>query len=123
MKKNVFLFIFLLLSVCLAKANSGVSPSVKIAADSLAFKDYYGSFKMAANPYVEKVKISFKDGQLTIQSKEYPQEAPLTREKEGDEFLLTAFEAKVIFLRKNGSDVTGLKILVQGQELEGEKEM
>ena len=91
----------------------------KVVADSTEFKDYYGSYKMADNPMVEKMKVFFKDGELLGEASGYPA-TKLTRKKD-DEFEETSFGAVITFTRVDGK-VSGIKVAVQGQELVGTKE-
>jgi Domain of unknown function (DUF3471) len=98
---------------------SSVSISKAIIADSTEFKDYYGSYKMADNPMVEKMKVFFKDGELLGEASGYPA-TKLTRKKD-DEFEESSFGAIITFTRTDGK-VTGIKVAVQGQELVGTKE-
>jgi hypothetical protein len=91
----------------------------KVVADSTEFKDYYGSYKMADNPMVEKMKVFFKDGELLGEASGYPA-TKLTRKKD-DEFEEASFGAVITFTRVDGK-VTGIKVAVQGQELLGTKE-
>lgn len=88
-------------------------------ADSTEFKDYYGSYKMADNPMVEKMRVFFKDGELLGEASGYPA-TKLTRKKD-DEFEESSFGAVITFTRTDGK-VTGIKVAVQGQELLGTKE-
>jgi hypothetical protein len=102
--------------------NVNVSSNVsinKVVADSTEFKDYYGNYKMADNPMVEKMKVFFKDGELLGEASGYPA-TKLTRKKD-DEFEETSFGAVITFTRVDGK-VTGIKVAVQGQELVGTKE-
>jgi hypothetical protein len=90
-----------------------------ILVDSTEFNDYYGSYKMADNPMVDKMKVYFKDGNLQGEASGYPA-TKLTRKKD-DEFEETNFGAVITFTRTDGK-VTGIKVAVQGQELVGTKE-
>ena len=90
-----------------------------VIADSTEFNDYYGSYKMADNQMVEKMKVFFKDGSLQGEATGYPP-TKITRKKD-DEFEETSFGAVITFTRTDGK-VTGIKIAVQGQELIGTKE-
>jgi hypothetical protein len=87
--------------------------------DSTEFNDYYGSYKMADNPMVEKMKVFFKDGSLQGEATGYPP-TKMTRKKD-DEFEESNFGAVITFTRTDGK-VTGIKVAVQGQELVGSKE-
>jgi hypothetical protein len=102
-----------------ANVSSNISISKAIVADSTEFKDYYGSYKMADNPMVEKMKVFFKDGELLGEASGYPA-TKLTRKKD-DEFEESSFGAIITFTRTDGK-VTGIKVAVQGQELIGSKE-
>jgi hypothetical protein len=98
--------------------SSNISIS-KVTVDSTEFNDYYGSYKMADNPMVEKMKVFFKDGTLQGEASGYPP-TKMTRKKD-DEFEETSFGAIITFTRVDGK-VTGIKVAVQGQELIGTKE-
>ncbi len=87
--------------------------------DSLKYKDYYGSYKMDENPYVQKVKAYFKNGALYGQAEGYP-EGPLTQ-TQGDDFTTQDGAAAVSFIRTAGA-VTGIKVTAQGQDMMGKKE-
>jgi Domain of unknown function (DUF3471) len=99
--------------------SSNISISKAIVADSTEFNDYYGSYKMADNPMVEKMKVYFKNGDLLGEASGYPA-TKLTRKKD-DEFEESNFGAVITFTRTDGK-VTGIKVAVQGQELVGTKE-
>lgn len=91
----------------------------KVVADSTEFRDYYGSYKMADNPMVDKMKVFFKEGDLYGEASGYPA-TKLTRKKE-DEFEESNFGAVITFTRIDGK-VNGIKVSVQGQELVGTKD-
>ena len=93
--------------------------TIMVSSDSLKYKDYYGSYKMSENPFVQKVTAFYKDGGLYSQAEGYP-ESKLIPVK-GDEFTEANMGASIIFTRKD-SMVTGFKISVQGQEMTGTKE-
>jgi hypothetical protein len=99
--------------------SSNISINKVIVVDSTEFNDYYGSYKMADNPMVEKMKVFFKDGSLQGEATGYPA-TKLTRKKD-DEFEESSFGAVITFTRTDGK-VTGIKVAVQGQELVGTKE-
>jgi len=90
-----------------------------IVADSTEFNEYYGSYKMIDNRFVEKMKVFFKAGDLYGQATGYP-EIKLTRKKE-DEFEEVTFGAIITFTRFDGK-INGIKVSVQGQDLLGSKE-
>ena len=124
MKKSIFITIAVVAFTVSAYAKNSSLPAKStinqsITADSTEFKDYYGSYKMADNPMVEKMKVFFKEGELYGMASGYP-ETKLTRKKD-DEFDETSFGAVITFTRTDGK-VTGIKVAVQGQELIGTKE-
>lgn len=98
---------------------SNIVISKVIVADSTEFNEYYGSYKMIDNQFVEKMKVFFKAGNLYGQATGYP-ETKLTRKKE-DEFEETNFGAMITFTRVDGK-INGIKVSVQGQDLLGSKE-
>ena len=99
--------------------SSNISINKVVIVDSTEFNDYYGSYKMADNQMVEKMKVFFKDGSLQGEATGYPP-TKMTRKKD-DEFEETNFGAVITFTRTDGK-VTGIKVAVQGQELVGTKE-
>ena len=125
MKKSIFITIAVVTFTVSTYAKSTIIPTngivinQSITADSTEFKDYYGSYKMADNPMVEKMKVFFKEGELYGMASGYP-ETKMTRKKD-DEFDETSFGAVITFTRTDGK-VTGIKVAVQGQELIGTKE-
>ena len=125
MKKSIFITIAVTTFAVSAYAKSSIEPardlliSQSIVADSTEFKDYFGSYKMAENPMVEKMKVFFKDGELYGMASGYP-ETKLTRKKD-DEFEESSFGALITFTRTDGK-ITGIKVAVQGQELTGTRE-
>jgi hypothetical protein len=125
MKKSIFITIALATFTVSAYAKTttvsakNITISQSIKADSTEFKDYYGSYKMADNPMVEKMKVFFKDGELMGEASGYPP-TKMTRKKD-DEFEESSFGAVITFTRTGGI-VTGIKVAVQGQELVGTKE-
>ena len=125
MKKSIFITIAIATFAVSAYAKTttvsanNMTISQSIVADSTEFKDYFGSYKMADNPMVEKMKVFFKEGELYGMASGYP-ETKLTRKKD-DEFEESSFGAVISFTRTDGK-VTGIKVAVQGQELIGTKE-
>ncbi|MES2519543.1 MAG: hypothetical protein V4585_15620 [Bacteroidota bacterium] len=124
MKKSIFttaLVSFFAVATFAKTVNvqSSITASTITRADSTEFKEYFGSYKMVDNQFVEKMKVFFKDGDLYGQATGYP-ETKLTRKKE-DEFEESSFGAIISFTRTEGK-VTGIKVAVQGQELLGSRE-
>lgn len=125
MKKSIFITIAVATFAVSAYAKNPITSerdliiSQSIVADSTELKDYFGSYKMADNPMVEKMKVFFKDGELYGMATGYP-ETKLTRKKD-DEFEESQFGAVITFTRIDGK-VTGIKVAVQGQELIGSRE-
>ncbi|MBC7407935.1 MAG: hypothetical protein H7339_06060 [Arcicella sp.] len=124
MKKSIFIAaitLFFAISTFAKPVNiqSNIVISKVIVADSTEFNEYYGSYKMIDNQFVEKMKVFFKAGNLYGQATGYP-ETKLTRKKE-DEFEETNFGAMITFTRVDGK-INGIKVSVQGQDLLGSKE-
>ena len=123
MKKTIVfaaLLTFISISTFALQKETTTSNSASVAQnDSLEYKDYYGSYKMADNPYVPKMKVFFKAGELYGQAADYP-ETKLMKKKD-DEFEEGSFGAQIIFVRTGGL-ISGVKVIVQGQELLGTKE-
>lgn len=124
MKKSIFITaitLFFAISTFAKPVNiqSNIVISKVIVADSTEFNEYYGSYKMIDNQFVDKMKVFFKAGNLYGQATGYP-ETKLTRKKE-DEFEETNFGAMITFTRVDGK-INGIKVSVQGQDLLGSKE-
>jgi hypothetical protein len=123
MKKVIFIVLVKLFAITtFAKTStkqSIISIDNLVLSDSTEFKDYLGSYKMDENPFAEKMKIVFKEGNIFGQVAGY-QALKLTRKKD-DEFEESNFGAIVTFTRVNGI-VLGIKVSVQGQDLSGAKE-
>ena len=124
MKKSIFITAIASFFAIASFAKTTIVPSnviisQVIVADSTEFNDYYGNYKMADNPMVEKMKVYFKAGELLGEASGYPA-TKLTRKKD-DEFEESNFGAVITFTRTDGK-VTGIKVAVQGQELVGTKE-
>ena len=121
MKKLIVFTLFLMTSVSyLSAQQTPVNTLVTafITNDSTSFKDYCGIYKMVDNPYVEEVKIEFKNGRLVSRT---PDDEEIEfQHTENDEFFIPPFNATAIFIRENGQ-VKGVKVKVQGKELIGEK--
>jgi hypothetical protein len=83
-----------------------------------SFEGYCGVYKMQDNPYIDKVQITLKGGQLMSKS---PEDEEIVFEyTESNEFFIPAFNARAIFTQINGV-IKSVKVLVQGKELTGEK--
>jgi len=123
MKKVIFILLVNLFAITTFAKTSTKQSMVSIdnltLSDSTEFKDYLGSYKMDENPFAEKMKIVFKEGNIFGQVAGYPA-LKLIRKKE-DEFEESNFGAVIIFSRVNGI-VSGVKVSVQGQDLFGTKE-
>lgn len=124
MKKSIFVTVitlFFAISTFAKSVNiqSNIVISKVIIADSTEFNEYYGSYKMISNQFVERMKVFFKAGDLYGQATGYP-ETKLTRKKE-DEFEEINFGALITFTRVDGK-INGIKVSVQGQDLLGSKE-
>jgi L-ribulose-5-phosphate 3-epimerase len=89
------------------------------AAESSAFKEYSGIYKMSENSMTPIIKIIHRNGDLYIKPGDYP-ELKLTFKK-GDEFEEGTFNIQVAFKRKDGL-VNGVNVTVQGTESTGVKE-
>ena len=124
MKKSIFITaitLFFAISTFAKSVNiqSNIPIEKVVVADSTEFNEYYGSYKMIDNQFVEKMKVFFKAGNLYGQATGYP-ETKLSRKKE-DEFEETNFGAVITFTRVDGK-INGIKVSVQGQDLLGSKE-
>ena len=123
-KKSIFITaitLFFAISTFAKSVNIQLNIPIEkvVVADSTEFNEYYGSYKMIDNQFVEKMKVFFKAGNLYGQATGYP-ETKLSRKKE-DEFEETNFGAVITFTRVDGK-INGIKVSVQGQDLLGSKE-
>ena len=121
MKKLMVCILFYLFTIGILKAQQTVVTTAVtslVVNDSTSFKEYCGLYKMAENPYIEEVTIELKDGKLISKTPE--NEEIVFEHTSNDEFFIPPFSAKAIFTRENGI-VKGVKVMVQGKELAGEK--
>jgi hypothetical protein len=75
-----------------------ISQTISVQADSLSFKDYFGSYKMQANDQIPKIKIYYKNGSLVALAGDYP-ETKLSK-KQDDEFEEANYGAAVFLSEK-----------------------
>lgn len=88
-------------------------------ADTSAFKEYRGTYKMDSSSTTPEVKVLSKNGDLYLKVGDYP-DFKLTFKKQ-DDFEQTDFNMQINFQRKDGL-VNGIKITFQGNESSGTKE-
>ena len=125
MKKSLFVCAIVMLAISFVKAqgvtieaNSAVKTTVVIAQKSEPLQEYAGKYAMKENAYIQEAIVFMKDGKLMTYNLE--KEEIALEPKEADNFYIESLNAKVVFSRENGA-VKGLKILVQGMTMEGEK--
>ena len=82
------------------------------------FEEYCGIYTLKENPFIEEVTLKVKNEKLISVSSEGEEIA--LEHVENDEFYIATYKARVIFTRENGF-VKGVKVLVNGEELIGEK--
>ncbi len=90
----------------------------QMLSDSLAFKDYYGFYRIQTEGYVGKLQIFYKDEALYGLVEGYPPARLVA--KELDEFEEPNYQIKVSFERKDGI-IIGLKLVVRHLTITGEK--
>ena len=122
--------VFLSLALCLAALSFVKAQGTSLAVSEKTFpivtevkatpnfEGYCGVYKMQENPYIDKVQITLKGGQLMSKSPE--DEEILFEHTENNEFFIPAFNARAIFTKIDGI-IKSIKVIVQGKELTGEK--
>jgi hypothetical protein len=125
MKKVTLSIAFCLSILTFSKAQDAslalAEKSLQLATESQEVKGldaYCGVYKMKENPYIDEVKLTLKDGQLTSKT---PEDEDITLQPlDTDVFYIADFKAKVIFTREKGI-VKTVKVVAQGKEIVGEK--
>lgn len=124
--KQVFLSLVLCLSAFSFLKAQGTSlaiseqtfPLSSATVNTNSLDIYCGTYKMQDNPYIDKVQITLKDGELVSKSSE-DEDITLVH-TENDEFFIAAFNARVIFTREKDT-IKSVKVIAQGKEMIGEK--
>lgn len=113
MKKLIFTFLIICLGFHFASAQT--SPS-----DSL--QQYVGTYKVKdSNPFAT-YKVKLVDGHLTGEADDYGANK-LVKKPEADKFQSTSSYGSIItFTRNSDKKINGLKMEIQGTELEATKE-
>jgi hypothetical protein len=124
MKKLLLPIAIICLLACAESKASVIAPQNTTiqSADSLAMVEYTGKYKFKDNGFLEAVKVSIENGGLISESEGYPKIKLTPDGATADTFKTDSYEAVVTFVRDDAKQIVGVKILVQGQELVGDKE-
>ena len=115
--------IFLLLSISLFALNFEVSAQTTTATvpvDTLVYKEYVGRYKVKDAP-IEDLIVTLQNGKLMGEAVGQGS-AQLLATNETDIFDVVGYDGKLVFIRNENRVVTKLKLSVQGQTMEGEKQ-
>jgi hypothetical protein len=126
MKKIFFLCLGILMTNLVCQARTPLFTTQKshnqvAAGDSLALMPYVGEYKFKENGFLEKVKVIFEKGDLYSEAEGYMKVKLSPDGTNADNFKTDAYDAQVIFIRDDKKEIVGLKLIVQGQELEADK--
>jgi len=111
--KKSFLFGFFLLIF------SQISFAQTVSADSL--KEFAATYKMKAGAPFENFIVKIQDGYLFGEA-DGNGSNKLLKQKQNDTFLSTSsYGSTIVFMRDSKNKVIGLKLIIQGTELEAER--
>ena len=117
--------IVLLLSLCFFALSFDVSAqtttTTSISVDTLVLKEYVGKYKLKDAP-VEDLIVTLQNGKLVGEAvgQGSAQLAPTT---EVDIYDVVGYGGKIEFIRNESKIVVKVKLSVQGQTMEGEKQL
>jgi hypothetical protein len=111
---------FLLLSISLFALTFEVSAQTTTTVDTLAYKEYVGKYKVKEGP-IEDLIVTIQNGKLMGEAVGQGS-AELLATKEPDIFDVVGYDGKLVFIRNENKVVMRIKLSVQGQTMEGEKQ-
>lgn len=99
------------------------TPAVPTAAaiDTTLYKDYVGQYAMKDAPF-QTVVVTIESGKLMGEAVDQGKGELVPDEKTADQFSVPNYEALVVFNRDADKKVKKMRLTVQGQTFEGEKQ-
>jgi hypothetical protein len=124
MKKTFIVLLALVFSVA---AKAEVKNPIKIlqssVSDSLELMEFTGKYKFKEGSPIESVEIKIEKEALIAAGSDGEVYSLNKDEKKPDTYMITAVGAEVIFIRDTAKKITGMKVMLQGQELIADKEL
>jgi hypothetical protein len=119
MKKIVLLLSMSLFALTFEVA-AQTTPTTVATVDTLVLKEYVGKYKIKDAP-IEDLIVTLQDGKLMGEAVGQGT-AQLALTKEIDIFDVVGYDGKVEFIRNETKAVVKLKLSIQGNIMEGEKQ-
>jgi hypothetical protein len=124
MKKiGIALVAFVLFAALKAEVKSPIKSLQSNVADSLELVEFTGKYKFKEDAPVESVEIKIEKVALIAAGSDGEVYSLTKDEKKPDTYKITAMGAEVIFIRDTAKKITGMKVMLQGQELIADKEL
>jgi hypothetical protein len=124
MKKTLIALLVLALS---AAAKAEVKIPIKIlqssVSDSLELVEFTGKYNFKDGAPIQSVDIKIEKAALIAAGSDGEVYGLTKDEKKPDTFIITNLGAELIFTRDAAKKITGIKVLLQGQELIADKEL
>lgn len=120
MKKIVLLLAFGLFAFSFEVAAQTTSTTTAAPVDTLVLKQYVGKYKLKDAP-IEDLIVTLQDGKLMGEAvgQGSAQLAPTTQ---ADIYDVVGYDGKVEFIRNESKIVVKIKLSIQGNSMEGEKQ-
>ncbi len=119
-----FLFVLLLGTATVSLARPTITRSIVsvMASDSVDLNQYVGKYVIGGNDIITAYTISVKEGQLFGEAEGYGA-YKLIKQKDAETWQSTSsYGSMIVFTRDAKTNaVTGLKLIIQGNELIGKK--
>jgi hypothetical protein len=97
------------------------TPSTVVSVDTLVLKEFIGKYKVKDAP-IEELIVTIQGGKLMGEAVGQGS-AELAPTTEIDIFEVLGYGGKVVFIRNESKVVTKIKLTVQGNTMEGEKQL
>jgi Domain of unknown function (DUF3471) len=120
MRKIVFLLCIGIFTLSFEVSAQTTSNTTAIQSDTLALKEYVGKYKLKDAP-IEDLIVTMQGGKLIGEAvgQGSAQLAPTTQT---DIYDVVGYDGKVEFIRNESKMVTKIKLSIQGNSMEGEKQ-
>jgi Domain of unknown function (DUF3471) len=116
--KKILLFLLLANFALISELSAQTLPSS--TTDTLSYKEYVGKYKLKDAP-IEDLIVTIQNGKLMGEAVGQGS-AQLLATNQADVFDVVGYDGKLVFIRDENKVVTKLKLSVQGQTMEGEKQ-
>jgi hypothetical protein len=119
----IALFALVLYATAKAEVKNPIKTPQSAAADSLELVEFTGKYKFKEGSPIESVEIKIEKAALIAAGSDGEVYSLIKDEKNPDTYMITAMGAEIIFTRDAAKKITGMKVMVQGQELIADKEL